>query len=108
ADSPVPLLRMSKCNLGYDSKHPILQYVNFSLEPGQRIGLLGPNGAGKSTFIKALADELKPLSGEVMMNPRVKMGYFSQHQLDQLIIGKSPVYHLHMINPKITEQEART
>ncbi len=64
---------------------------NLSLSPGDRIGLLGPNGAGKSTLIKLLAGELAPLHGERMPAQVLRIGYFAQHQVEQLDAQASPL-----------------
>ena len=101
-----PLLNLQQCALGYESS-TILQGVNLSIHPGTRLGLLGANGAGKSTLIKTLAGELKTLQGERVCGSNLKLGYFSQHQLEALDINASPLLHLQRITPKATEQEIR-
>jgi ATP-binding cassette subfamily F protein 3 len=72
----------------------ILQHLKLLIAPGERIGLLGPNGAGKSTLVRTLAGELAPLSGTATFSPHLKVGYFAQHQLEQLDPKASPVLHL--------------
>ena len=104
---PNPLLRLDDVDIGYEQKI-ILQKVNFNIEPGLRLGLLGPNGAGKSTLIKLLAGLLSPLRGEAEPNKFLKIGYFAQHQVDHLHLDLSPVQHLVKIDPRVTEQQART
>jgi ATP-binding cassette subfamily F protein 3 len=103
---PNPIIKFDKVAAGYDNK-PILKNIKLNLVPGSRIGLLGKNGAGKSTLIKTLAKELTPLSGDVEHSKHLKIGYFCQHQLEQLTKGNSPVQHLKQLNPALTEQEAR-
>lgn len=78
---------------GYADK-PILSQVVMAIRPGERIGLLGKNGAGKSTLIKLLADELKPLSGKRVTGKDLNIGYFAQHQLEQLRPNESPLQHM--------------
>ena len=68
---------------GYADK-VVLRNIEFSLIPGERIGLLGLNGAGKSTFIKLLANELQPFEGTVTRAKDLQVGYFAQHQVEQL------------------------
>ena len=103
---PNPLLRLHRVACGYDGR-AIVSGVELSLSPGNRIGLLGPNGAGKSTFIKLLAGSLEPLEGQVETAQDLAVGYFAQHQLDQLHPEHSPLEHLLQIGPELREQEAR-
>ncbi|MDQ2070028.1 ATP-binding cassette domain-containing protein [Natronospira bacteriovora] len=101
-----PLVSLQDVALGYGD-HPILRDIAFSIAPGDRIGLLGPNGAGKSTLVRALAGELKPLSGNLHVGPNVRIGYFAQHQLEQLDLAASPLTHLQRLSPKVGEQQLR-
>ena len=101
-----PLIRMKDVSLGYNGK-AVLQGINLSLAPGDRIGLLGLNGAGKSTLVRALANDLKPMSGEILNGANVRIGYFAQHQIEQLDMQASPLLHLKRISPKVTEQQLR-
>ncbi len=108
---PNPLLKLIDSNLGYENK-PLIQHVNINLLPGDRIGLLGPNGAGKSTLIKTLANKLTPLTGNYQPAQNLKIGYFAQHQLEQLHVDDSPLLHLQRLDKKntghaATEQELR-
>ena len=101
-----PLLSISHGQLGYTDKM-IVDQVNLSIHPGSRIGLLGANGAGKSTLIKTLATELNLLKGERTEGEHLKLGYFSQHQLEALDLNASPALHLQRLAPKAREQEIR-
>jgi len=80
---PNPLLSVEKVAAGYGER-PVLEQVNLVINPGARIGLLGPNGAGKSTLIKLLAGMLPPLAGQIETGQGLAIGYFAQHQLEQL------------------------
>lgn len=104
--NPHPLLKLDQVAAGY-ADSPILDSVTLLLEPGHRIGLLGPNGAGKSTLIKILAGSLKPLSGEYDQAQGLRIGYFAQHQLEQLDGQASPLLHLQRLDPKASEQSLR-
>lgn len=104
--TPNPLLRLHQVSAGY-AKTPIISDITMNFSPGDRIGLLGPNGAGKSTFIKLLASKLTPLSGSMEEAGDLKIGYFAQHQLEQLHPEHSPLDHLLQLDRKIGEQEAR-
>ncbi|MCG6984738.1 MAG: ATP-binding cassette domain-containing protein [Thiocapsa sp.] len=103
---PRPLLRLHGVAAGYDER-PVIEGVTISLSPGDRIGLLGRNGAGKSTFIKILAGELAPLSGDLEPAQTLRVGYFAQHQIDQLHPTDSPLGHLRRQDPAATEQTLR-
>ena len=79
----------------------------MTLEAGARLGLLGPNGAGKSTLIKLLGGTLAPLTGKREEGRGLKIGYFAQHQLEQLRPEESPLQHMVRLDPKTREQELR-
>ena len=104
--APRQLIRLEEVSIGYDGK-PILRDLEWSLLPGARIGLLGPNGAGKSTLLKLLCGELKPLSGQMHVGQGLAIGYFAQHQVEQLRLEHSPLWHLKRLDPAAREQELR-
>ncbi len=103
---PSPLLRLDDTGVGY-ADICILEGVNLSLVPGARIGLLGPNGAGKSTLIKLLAGELAPMAGEMEPAQYLHTAYFAQHQLEQLRLDETPLWHLRQLDGMAREQELR-
>jgi ATP-binding cassette subfamily F protein 3 len=103
---PNSLLHMEAIDAGYGNTQ-ILKNVDFQLLPGDRIGLLGPNGAGKSTLIKVLANQLKIQSGEYHLAKETKIGYFAQHQLEQLHNEHSPIEHLQQIDKSAREADLR-
>jgi ATP-binding cassette subfamily F protein 3 len=74
---------------------------------GARIGLLGANGAGKTTLLKALAGTLAPVSGERTIARELRLGYFAQHQVEQLRVDESPLWHLARLEPVTREQDLR-
>ena len=104
--NPHPLLTLESCAAGYGDQ-PVLQRINRVLAPGDRIGLLGPNGAGKSTLIKLLFGLLPTLGGKRTPAQDLRIGYFAQHQLDQLDPEASAITHLLRLDPKATEQALR-
>ncbi|MBS1169668.1 MAG: transporter [Burkholderiaceae bacterium] len=119
-NAPNPLLLMDNVNAGYrlQDEHgepiegeagskTIVAGVNFSLQPGQRIGLLGVNGAGKSTLIKTIAGDIAPLSGAMTTGKGLNIGYFAQHQVEMLRHDETPLWHLTKIAPTAREQELR-
>ncbi len=103
---PAPLLQLDGVSAGY-TQAPVIRGVNLGLSPGDRIGLLGPNGAGKSTLIKLLAGELAPLDGEYLPAQDLNIGYFAQHQIEQLHPRHSPLDHLQQLDPLAREQALR-
>ncbi len=105
---PYPLLALKESNCGYNADTIILNDVAITLVPGSRIGLLGRNGAGKSTLIKSLAGELALQSGERYCAQELKVGYFSQHQLEQLHSSSSPIEHIIRAKPEVTDLQARS
>lgn len=100
-----PLLTLDHANLGYDSV--VIGHVKLNLHPGDRIGLLGHNGAGKSTLVKSLCNEIKLLSGERHEGANLVLGYFSQHQVDDLDLDASSFTLIHRLDRKLREQEIR-
>lgn len=102
--APDPLLVLDDIDAGYADKI-VLKKVVMAIRPGERIGLLGKNGAGKSTLIKLLAVELKPLAGKRVEGKELNIGYFAQHQLEQLRPHESPLQHMLRLDPTTREQE---
>ncbi|MGZ8187967.1 MAG: ATP-binding cassette domain-containing protein [Methylosarcina sp.] len=101
-----PLLTLDKAAIGY-GQTTVIEQADLSLSPGDRIGLLGPNGAGKSSLIKVLSGTMLPLSGERRESANLKIGYFAQHQLEQLRVDESPLWHLQKLDPQATEKDLR-
>jgi ATP-binding cassette subfamily F protein 3 len=103
---PERLLDAEDMALGYGER-TVLANVTLTVRAGDRIGILGVNGAGKSTLVKAVARELAPLSGELRRGQGLAIGYFAQHQLDQLRLDETPLAHLRRLAPDAREQELR-
>ncbi len=95
---PDPLLGVEAAEVGYGTR-TILAGVSLRLSPGERIGLLGSNGAGKSTLVKLLAGTLAPRTGRRTAAPDLRIGYFAQHQVEQLHPQHSPLQHLLQVDP---------
>jgi ATP-binding cassette subfamily F protein 3 len=102
---PQQLLSLDRAIAGYDQ--PVLSNIRLDIQAGDRIGLLGVNGAGKSTLVKALADGSTLLDGERLQHQHARIGYFAQHQLDQLSMDSSPLWHVRRGDPQLTDQAAR-
>ena len=101
-----PILTLERVSIGYDGT-PVLRNVSLSVDMDDRIALLGANGNGKSTVAKLLADRLPPLSGEVRRGPRLKVGYFAQHQTEELIEAENPIDHMARALPRALPPQVR-
>lgn len=104
--SPDVLLRAKDMSFGYDG-HLLFEHVHLILQAGARIALLGPNGAGKSTLIKLLVGEVEPTSGTLEWTPNIRIGYFAQHQLENLDGHATPLQHMVRLAPTQTELDLR-
>ena len=103
---PQPLLVLDDVAAGYGERH-VLDGIKLNLSPGDRIALLGANGAGKSTMIKLLAGVSSPLAGNRTEARDLAIGYFAQHQLEQLIPTATAVDHIKRLDESIGEKDAR-
>jgi ATP-binding cassette subfamily F protein 3 len=101
-----PMLNLDGVEAGYGGV-AVLRDIRMTLRPGTRLGLLGRNGAGKSTMMKLLAGALAPLAGQRVEGKGLQIGYFAQHQLEQLRPDESALWHLTRLSPKTREQELR-
>lgn len=99
---------LKELDAGYDDNNVILNKIDLMLIAGDRIGLLGKNGQGKSTLIKTLCGVLKPVHGTVTLGKGIKIGYFAQHELDQLSGQMSALDHIRAIDPNAKEKDIRT
>ena len=105
--APSPLLTLEEARLGYAGR-TVLEHVTLTLPPGARLGLLGANGAGKSTLVKAIAGESALLAGRRVEGHGLAIGYFAQHQLEQLRDVESPLQHLARQEPATRELDLRS
>src|SRR6185436_11000976 len=113
---PNPMLAFADVACGYPGEggaaaKRIVDHVDRSVLAGQRIGILGANGQGKSTFVKTIAGDLAPLSGEIVAGKGLTIGYFAQQELDVLSPADGPLMHLVRLardfGPAAREQELR-
>jgi len=104
---PAPLVSLRDVKAGY-GELTVLERVRFSIESGERFGLLGVNGAGKSTLVKTLVGDLVPQAGERVEAEHLKVGYFAQHQVDQLDAQSTALRVLVAQDPTLSETQART
>jgi len=103
---PNPLISLDAVDCGYPGSR-VLRGVSLTIAPGDRIGLIGRNGAGKSTLIQTIAGALPALSGQRVAAQELNVGYFAQHQVEQLDDEATPLLHLERIDPLASVQKLR-
>jgi ATP-binding cassette, subfamily F, member 3 len=101
-----PILALDRVSVGYDGA-PVLRNVSLSLDMDDRIALLGANGNGKSTLARLLAGRLQPMCGEIRRGPKLRVGYFAQHQTEELIEGDTPLDHMSRALPRANATAVR-
>ncbi len=102
-----PMIRLDEVNAGYEEGKPILRGLTLRIDNDDRIGLLGENGNGKSTFAKLIAGRLPPLSGRRIASDKIVVGFFAQHQMEDLPTGMTPYDHIRDLMPDGTEAQRR-
>ena len=101
-----PILTLARAEAGYDGR-AVLRGLDLRLDMDDRVALLGANGQGKSTLAKLLAGRLAPLAGEIGRAPRLAVGYFAQHQTDELHADATPIAHMAAALPRATPVQVR-
>ena len=99
AELASPLVQIENADLGYIDGKPVLRKVDFRLDHDDRIVIIGPNGQGKTTLVKSIGAKLALLNGQRRASKAVKMGYFSQDQLDELRTGETVLQHVRDLEP---------
>ena len=102
-----PLVRFESAAAGYIPGKPVLRGLNLRLDHDDRIGLLGSNGNGKSTFAKLIGGRMTPMGGQRIGSEKMTVGYFAQHQLDELPSGMTPYQHMVELMPEAPESQRR-
>ncbi len=102
-----PILALERVTVGYDDT-PVLRNVSATIDMDDRIALLGANGNGKSTLAKLLSDRLSPMSGEIRRGPKLRVGYFAQHQTEELVAQETPIDHMARALPRATPGKVRS
>src|SRR5947207_4293559 len=102
-----PIIAVDDVSVGYDPKKPVLNKVTLRIDTDDRIALLGSNGNGKSTLVKLIAGKLAPFSGYVTRAEKLSVGYFAQHQVDELNLERSPYDHVRKLMPDAPETKVR-
>jgi ATP-binding cassette subfamily F protein 3 len=101
-----PILALDDVAVGYDGK-PVLNRLSLRIDQDDRIALLGRNGEGKSTLSKLLAGKLHPLSGRHTASSKLRVGYFAQHQVDELHLDETPLQHIQRARPETMQAKLR-
>jgi ATP-binding cassette subfamily F protein 3 len=102
-----PIIAVDEVSVGYDPKRPVLNRVTLRIDTDDRIALLGANGNGKSTLVKLIANRLSPFSGKVTRADKLSVGYFAQHQVDELNLDASPYDHVRKLMADAPESKVR-
>jgi ATP-binding cassette subfamily F protein 3 len=103
---PPPLMQADKVALGYD-RTPVLRDLSFRIDQDDRIALLGANGQGKSTLAKLISGRLAPMAGGWKTSRGLRVGYFAQHQVDELVEHETPIQHLQRRHPDMPQSKLR-
>ena len=103
-----PLIALDRVSVGYEPGRPVLSHLSLRIDSDDRIALLGSNGNGKSTLAKLISGRLLPMSGELTRARKAVVGYFAQHQLDELDGGKTALETLWAHRPKLDATSARS
>jgi len=101
-----PIISCEGVSVGYDGK-AVLKNLNLRIDQDDRIALLGKNGQGKSTLAKLLSDRLKPMSGQMTSSRKLRIGFFAQHQVDELYVDETPLQHLFRERPNEGQAKLR-
>ena len=101
-----PIIRLEDVSIGYGDR-TVLKGLDLRIDQDDRIALLGQNGQGKSTLSKLLADRLEPQAGRKIASSRLRVGYFAQHQVDELELDETPLQHLQRLRPEETPAKLR-
>ena len=101
-----PILRVEDGIVGYDGT-AVLSKLDLRIDQDDRIALLGQNGEGKSTLAKLISDRLTPMGGRVVRSSKLRIGYFAQHQVDELHVDETPLDHIRRLRPSKTPAQLR-
>ena len=101
-----PIINLEGAAVGYGGP-PVLKKLTLRIDQDDRIALLGRNGEGKSTLSKLLAGKLKPAEGKMVQSSKLRIGYFAQHQVDELNIDETPLHHLLRLRPAESQPRLR-
>jgi ATP-binding cassette subfamily F protein 3 len=94
-----PLIVLEDASVGYVPGKPILSRLNLRIDPDDRLALVGRNGNGKTTLARLLAGQLKPMTGTIAASSKLQVGYFAQHQIEELVPDETPFQHMERLLP---------
>jgi ATP-binding cassette subfamily F protein 3 len=101
-----PIINLDGAAVGYGGP-PVLKRLNLRIDQDDRIALLGKNGEGKSTLSKLLAGKLHPVEGRLSRSSKLRIGYFAQHQVDELHLDETPLQHIQRLRPEEGQAKLR-
>jgi len=102
-----PLVVLDNVAVGYVPGAPVLSRLDLRIDPDDRLALLGRNGNGKTTLARLLAGQLQPMGGSLVASGKLRVGYFAQHQIEELIADKTPLQHMERLLPAAKPGEVR-
>jgi ATP-binding cassette subfamily F protein 3 len=102
-----PLIVLEGVAVGYVPGKPVLSRLDMRIDPDDRIALVGKNGNGKTTLARLLAGQLKPETGAIVASAKLKVGYFAQHQIEELVADDTPLQHMQRLLPEAKPTEVR-
>ena len=101
-----PILTLDSVTAGYGER-PVLSRLDLRIDMDDRIALLGANGNGKSTLVRLIAGRLKPMAGTLRRSPKLRIGYFAQHQAEELNLAATPLQHMQELEPLASDEKLR-
>ncbi|WPZ20377.1 ABC-F family ATP-binding cassette domain-containing protein [Sulfitobacter faviae] len=102
-----PIINIENGSVGYSDDNPVLTRLNLRIDQDDRIALLGKNGQGKSTLAKLLSDRLPLMAGRQVNSSKLRVGFFAQHQVDELIVEETPLQHMIAARPGVLQSKLR-
>ncbi|UWR31966.1 ATP-binding cassette domain-containing protein [Sulfitobacter sp. W027] len=102
-----PIINIENGSVGYTDDNPVLTRLNLRIDQDDRIALLGKNGQGKSTLAKLLSDRLPLMAGKQVNSSKLRVGFFAQHQVDELIVEETPLQHMIAARPGVMQSKLR-
>ena len=102
-----PLVVLDGVAVGYVPGAPVLSRLNLRIDPDDRVALVGRNGNGKTTLARLLAGQLGPEAGAIVASSKLRVGYFAQHQIEELVADETPLQHMQSLLPDASPGEVR-
>ncbi|MEM8573119.1 MAG: ABC-F family ATP-binding cassette domain-containing protein [Pseudomonadota bacterium] len=102
-----PLMMLDGVDVGYVPGKPVLSHIDLRIDPDDRVALVGRNGNGKTTLARALAGQLSPMDGRIKASGKLSVGYFAQHQIEELVPEDTPFQHMERVMPEAKPGEVR-